>query len=272
MFGTVTGWDLIFTQLNIMLGKLFGIQLLRGSFFLASLVLVVVWVLHFSGCKWNPEEKAFAVYLCLLTGGLWLTLALMTVFSGVKYDFSSDGRFSMPIALGWLVLGGVSVGKMPARSVTRSAVFYTFIVPIAFSAVFFAASGLSKHPYSTMPSSKTAWIESNEPSHAAFLSNLVRRRARKPDLLVATDARFMTELGVPGFFTFRAVLDDHHVYFSSVDLEVWAMIDPADEHVLLQKFSKAIRSERVSVPDGFPYVFYIFNFVPPSHVVAQSSG
>jgi hypothetical protein len=192
-------------------------------------------------------------------------LIVMTVLSGIKYDFGIEGRYYMPITLGWLVLGSISLGKMATRNVFRATAFYSLTVPIIFTSVFFAATGVSKCPFPTMPMSKAAWIKSNQVSHADFLSNLVKERSRKPDLLVAPSAEFMTELGVPCFFTFGATRDDHHVFFSSTDLEVWAMVDPADERVLLQKFGRATRNERVSVPDGFPYVFYIFNFASPAH-------
>ena len=81
----------------------------------------------------------------------------------------------------------------------------------------------------------------------------------------------MTELGVPCFFTYRATTDDHHVYYSRLDMEVWAMIYPADEKLLLSKFSKASKIERVSVPARFPYIFYIFKFVAEVNTKVHSS-
>jgi hypothetical protein len=119
-----------------------------------------------------------------------------------------------------------------------------------------------KEPYLRMPNTKIMWSESYDANHPGFLSHLVAERGKKPDLLVAPDARFMTELGVPCFFTFRATADDHHVYYSSVDLEVLAIVFPADQTILLQKFSKASRSEPINAPPGFPYVVYIFDFMP----------
>jgi hypothetical protein len=275
--GTTTGWDLIFIQLDILLGKLFGIQLFRGTIFFASSLLLIIWVMQFRRCRWDEKGKAFGIYLCLLTGALWVILAFMTVASGIGYDFSRENRLYVPIGMGWLMLCGVCADRMITKSVIRSAALCSLIIPIVFSAAYFAASGLFRKPYLSMPNSKTAWIpEGTTVSHAAFLSNLVAERGRKPDLLVATEGRFLTELGVPCFYTFRATKDDHHVYYSTVDLEVWAMVHPPDEDIMLSKFSKASKSERVSVPSGFPFVFYIFNFVadvsrhPQTHAKERS--
>jgi len=162
------------------------------------------------------------------------------------------------------VLCCLSLEKVDARALVRSPAFYSLIVPVAFSVVSFAATGLFTEPYTRMPQSKTAWTESKEASHAAFLSDLTAKRGRKPDLLVATSAEYMTELGVPCFFSYRATSDDGRLYYSRVEMEVWAMIYPADERVLLAKFRRASRSERVDVPAGFPFVVYIFKFTPGS--------
>jgi hypothetical protein len=263
-FGAAAGWELIFIQLNLALGRWFGIHLFRGTVFFASSLLLLIWIFHFSRSRWDTKEKSFGIYLFLSTVSLCVMLAVMTLFSGIKYDFSSDGRFSMPIAFGWLVLGSVSLGKLSKRSMVRSAALYFLVIPMVFSGVFFAATGLFKEPYLRMPNTRIMWNESYDASHPGFLSHLVAERGKKPDLLVAPDARFMTELGVPCFFTFIATADDHDVYYSSVDLEVLAIVFPADQTILLQKFSKASRSERIDTPPGFPYVVYILDFFVPN--------
>lgn len=121
-----------------------------------------------------------------------------------------------------------------------------------------------------MPTSKTAWIKTASPEHAEFLSNLEKRFNRRSQLLVAKSGEFMTELGVPCFFTFRSMKDDQHVYFSSKPLEVWAMVEPTEEQILHRKFRKATRSEKIEIPQDFPYIFYILNFAPADLPQLQS--
>ena len=111
-----------------------------------------------------------------------------------------------------------------------------------------------------MTTSGSGWSDGKETSHAAFLSNLIAERGRRPALFVAPAAEFMTEVRVPVFFTYRATRNDGRVYYSSVNMEVWAMVFPADESTLLSKFRQAATTERLSVPPGFPFVFYVFNF------------
>jgi len=256
-FGSATGWDLVFIQLNLALEKQFGVHLFRGAVFATSLLILIVWVWYLLRRRWEEKEKEFCVYLSLLTCALCGTLALTTIMSRIKYDFSSDGRFSMPIAYGWLVLAAVALGKSQDRSRLCSAAFASLLVPIVFSTCFFAATGTLKTPYLRLPKSKLMWSESSDPSHVAFFSQLATER---PDLVVATDGRFMVEFGVPAFYTFVATRDDAHVYYSSADLKVLAIVLPEEQPILLKKFRGASRIEQVASPQGFPFVVYELGF------------
>jgi hypothetical protein len=256
-FGSATGWDLVFIQLDLALEKQFGVHLFRGAVFATSLLLLIVWVCYLLRRRWEKKEKEFCVYLFLLTCALFGTLVLTTKMSPIKYDFSSDGRFSMPIAYGWLVFAAVALGKTQDRSRLRSAALASLLVPIVFSTCFFAATGILKTPYLRLPKSKLMWSESSDPSHVAFFSQLATER---PDLVVATDGRFMVEFGVPAFYAFVATSDDAHVYYSSVELKVLAIILPEEQPILVKKFRGASRIEQVASPQGFPFVVYQLGF------------
>jgi hypothetical protein len=266
-FGSATGWDLVFIQLNLALEKWFGIHLVRGTVFTVSLAVLIVWALYLLRRRWDEKERQFCVYLFLLTFALCGTLALTTIMSRIKYDFSSDGRFSMPISYGWLMLATLALGKIQDRSVLRSAAFYSLIIPVAFSACFFAGKGTLTTPYLRLPRSKLMWSETFDANHPAFFSHLA---ADRPDLIVPPDGRFMVEFGIPAFYVFVATRGDGHEYYSSVDLKVLALVLPEDEQMLLKKFRNASRTERVAPPPGFPYVIYRFDFNARKRGIPQS--
>ena len=70
----------------------------------------------------------------------------------------------------------------------------------------------------------------------------------------------MNELAVPGIYNGFLMPPGHH-YWSSAPLEVWALVVPSQEKVLLADFSGVDR-QRVVSPPGFPFVFYIFKLKP----------
>jgi hypothetical protein len=70
----------------------------------------------------------------------------------------------------------------------------------------------------------------------------------------------MLELGVPIYWRYHFLTN--RVFYSSKNLEVWAMIDRDDEKIFLAEFRRASTLEQV--PIGFPYKFYILTFVPES--------
>lgn len=254
-----SGWDDILMHLNLVLEKKFRLQLpLAPILFFSSLALLAVWCLHFKRFPWRAREKSFGVLLLLLTATLWMMLGLMTNLVGMRWDFTANGRLYIPITLLWLVSCAVSLGKMERKDLFRSTAFYTLAVPFVLTAAFYAKSGLIGRPYERMPNSGLAWTTSNDISHASFLSNLAVERGRKPSLLIA-EPRDMVELGVPYLYADTAV-QSNRSYWSSVNMEVWAMIEPAKEKALLASFRRASSTERTRVPAGLPFVFYIFRF------------
>jgi hypothetical protein len=256
--GSTTGWDLIFIQLK----ELWGIVIFKGVIAVVSACVAGIWAARLVATGWRGPERRFGVFLCLLTVALWATLAATVIMSGVVYDYSSGNRFYMPVGFAWIVMVALSVDRVRTKSALRYAALFSLVIPLAFSTVFFVCSGLFRRPYVPMPASGTAWTETRDPLHAAFLSDLAATRGRKPDLIVAETAQYMTELGVPCFFTFRVTRGVPRTYFSSMPMEVWAMVLPAEESVLLHNFRRAATQERIDVPPGFPFVFYAFRFVP----------
>ena len=214
----------------------------RGAVFATSLLMLIVWVCYLLRRRWEEKEKEFCVYLSLLTCALCGTLALTTIMSRIKYDFSSDGRFSMPIAYGWLVLAAVALGKSQDRSGLRSAAFASLLVPIVFSTCFFAATGSLKTPYLRLPKSKLVWSESSDPSHVAFFSQLAteRRPCR------GNGRQVYGRVWGTGFLYVCCDRDDAHVYYSSADLKVLAIVLPEEQPILLKKFAGLRESNRSS--------------------------
>lgn len=256
-FGSATGWDLVFIQLELALGKWFGRHLFRGTIFVVSFIVLVVWIWYLLGQQWREKEKRFVVYLVLLTLALCATLAMTTILSRVKYDVSSDGRFSMPISFGWVVLATLALGKRQERTAVRSLAFASLLIPTIFSACFLARTGTLATPNFRLPRSKLMWPETRDPAHVAFFSQLT---AIRPDLIVPPDGRFIVEFGVPAFYTYVAARDDDHVYWSSQDLKVLAIVVPEEQATLLRKFRGAVSVEPIAVPAGFPFVVYEFSF------------
>ncbi len=97
------------------------------------LIALVIWIPYWLRINWSEEEKQFAVYLCLLTAALLLMLALTSMLSPIKYDFSVDGRFSIPISFGWLSLATVTLGKSRGSILRSMALGFLLVIPSAFS-------------------------------------------------------------------------------------------------------------------------------------------
>ena len=70
----------------------------------------------------------------------------------------------------------------------------------------------------------------------------------------------MNELAVPSIYNGFLMPPGHH-YWSSAPLEVWALVVPSQEKVLLADFAGA-GVERVATPPRYPFVFYIFRLGP----------
>ena len=261
-FAYPLGWDQVFSHLAGVVGRQAGVHLPQGTVFVAALLLLAIWIRHgWRARPWPTGERRLLAYLLILTAGCWAMLTAMTLMSGLRWDFSSDGRFFMPLGLAWLALWTSVLSRSGRGDLLRSVTFYTLVVPVLFSGIYFAGYGLLARPFAVMPRSQTAWIQTADGEHAAFLSRLIAERGHRPDLLVAPEGRYMTEVGEPCLFTFRALVPGRDTFYSSRNLEVWAMVYPADVPRLLSNFKHAAAVEPVPVPAGFPYAMYIFRFL-----------
>ena len=70
----------------------------------------------------------------------------------------------------------------------------------------------------------------------------------------------MNELAVPRIDDDLSNPQGDH-YWSSANLEVWAVIEPTQEKKVLAEFSGA-SVERIIAPLGFPYTVYVFKLRP----------
>jgi hypothetical protein len=254
-FGATTGWSALLTQLNMALESHLGLALFRGTIFAISLMLMVVWGAAFFRTKWTARQFHFLQYMCLLTAVLWAFLYVMSVLRA-----GNASRFYIPIGFGWVVLGAVVLDKMPRNSLIGSLRFYSLAVPLLFTFFFYAATGVFGNRYAMMPNSKIWWqFEDYDQDHAAFLSRLKKERGNGPDLVITQEFKVMLELGVPMYWRLKYLND--RVFYSSKNLEVWAMIEPDDEKIFLSQFRRASTIEAVAVPPRFPFKFYILKFV-----------
>jgi hypothetical protein len=242
-FGAVTGWSHLIIELNIALQSYLGASFFRGTIVAVLLVFIVTWVVALLQTKWSQREFHFLQYMCLLTAILWVFLYVMAVTSGIKYNFASDSRFYFPIGFGWLVLGAVLLDKLPRNSLITSPRLYSLAIPLLFSFFFYAATGV--------------YYLDLDQHHADFPATLMKERGRGPDLVITTEYYLMLELGVPVLWQYK----DFGVFYSSKNLEVWAMIEPVDETVFLAKFQRASTITPVTGPPGFPFKCYILSFV-----------
>jgi hypothetical protein len=248
-FGAPTGWSALLTQLNIALESYSRLSLFRGAIFAISLMLMMIWAPAFLRTKWTVRQLHFLQYMCLLTTLLWALLYMV--------GLTSEGRLYIPIGFGWIVLGAVVLDKMPWNLLIRSLRFYSIGVPVLFSFFFYAATGLFGDRYATMPNSKLRWWDYDQ-DHAAFPSRLMKERGRGPDLIVTPQYNVMVELRAPIYWRYQS--QRGRTFYSSKNLEVWAMIDQNYEKIFLSEFRKASAIESVAVPSGFPFKFYILTF------------
>jgi hypothetical protein len=257
-FGAVTGWSHLLTELNTALELYLGVSLFRGTIVAVSLVFIVIWVVASLQTKWSPRQIHFLQYMCLLTAILWAFLYLLSVSSGRSDNLALQSRYYFPIGFGWIVLGAVLLDKLPRNSLIMSPRFYSLAIPLLFSFFFFAATGVFGHRWATMPNSRIWWdFEDFDQRHAAFPATLMKERGKGPDLVITSKYYLMLELGVPMLWQYK----DFGVFYSSKNLEVWAMIEPVDETVFLAKFQRASTITPVTGPPGFPFKCYILSFV-----------
>jgi len=180
--------------------------------------------------------------------------------SATTDNFAGDSRFYLPIAFAWMVLGAVSLDKLPCHELIRSPRFYSLVVPLLFNFVFYAGFGLFGRPYATMPNSGIYWLRHDfDQNHAAFLSRLIQKRGKKPDLIITGEDNVLLEVGVPFYWNYRN--PGGPAYVSSRNLEIWAMLDPNEEQIFLSRFRNASSINAVTVPPGFPFKFYILYYV-----------
>jgi hypothetical protein len=229
-FGAATGWNALLTQLNVALESHLGLTLFRGTISVVSLVLMVIWAQGFIRTKWTAPQFYFLQYMCLLTMVLWVFLYATTALMANEYNLASVSRYYFPIGFGWVVLGAVALDKMPWNSLVRSLRFYSLAVPLLFTFFFYTAVGVFGHRYATMPNSGVYWqFEDYDQDHAAFLSRLMKERGKGPDLVITQQYNVMLEVGVPIYWRYKY----GRVFYSSENLEVWAMIEPDDEKTFL---------------------------------------
>jgi hypothetical protein len=165
----------------------------------------------------------------------------------------------MPITLMWLLWCAVSLNAMRVRDMLRAPAFYALALPLALTAIVAIRAAALQPPYPAMPRSGIAWDVSRDADHAAFLSRFASARGRKPDLLIAMSST-MNELEVPSLYNGFLMPPGRH-YWSSTALEVWALVVPSQEKVLLADFSGA-GAQRIATPPGYPFIFYIFELGP----------
>jgi hypothetical protein len=269
------GLDLLMTQLDIRLLSKFGLKLLPGTLFVTATVVLVLWVILVRRSILDEIQTRLLAFLLILTITLWIFLVFMNINGRFGHDYVSDPRLYMPVGLGWLALCGVILFSATQKDAIWGIALASILIPASFSFLFFFLRGVTGEAFAAMPRSQTAWIEYDphedakprklarqDAEHASFLANLVKYRGKGPDLLVAPEGRFLTELAVPCFYTFRAIRDDGHFYYSSRKLEVWAMVPKDKEGILVKKFRRASSRERIDVLDKFPYVVYIFYYEP----------
>ena len=227
------GLDLLMTQLDIHFLSKFGVKLLPGTLFVTTTVLLVLWVILVRRSILDEIQTRLLAFLLILTITLWMFLVFMNINGRFGHDYVSDPRLYMPVGLGWLALCGVFLFNATQKDSVWGIAFASILIPASFSFLFFFLRGVTGEAFAAMPRSQTAWIEYDpqedakprklarqDAEHASFLANLVRHRGEGPDLLVAPEGRFLTELAVPCFYTFRAMRDDGHFYYSGRKLEV----------------------------------------------------
>lgn len=248
------GWDIVLRGAGPYLARLVHGPLPQGLLTVISLALLAVWAIHFRRARLRGRQKSFALFCVTMTGGLWAMLWMTTYIANSQTDFSAVERYYKPTAMLWLLACGLLLDKMGGRALLRSAAFYSLALPIAVIAMGYVWTGLET-PYPAMPGSATAWTQTRDPAHAAFLSKFAS--AHRPGLVISAEPWAMTELGVPGIYSQVAILSGIR-YWSSTNLEVWMLLKPS-ERKLLANIRGAVIA-RAPVPPGYPFDFYILRF------------
>ena len=252
------GWDIVLAKAGALVDAHFHTHFPVAIVMLVpSFLMLIIWLprLVLSGCG---RLISFIMLLGILTAGLWAMLAASTWLSGLQWDFSEESRFYKPIVLLWLLPCALFLDRLPWKEVRRSVAFYSLALPVALVAIGEVRLGLLRETWLRLPQSGTAWIWTYETSHARFLPDFAARRSRKPDLLIGSDPRMMVELGVPIAY-WRILQQRRAGYWTSKDLEIWAIIEADQVPALLEGVAGACSAERVAVPAGYPFAFYILN-------------
>ena len=256
------GWDTILTKADARLNPQFHMHFPVAMVMLVpSFVLLVIWLPRFR--RWERgRTRSFIILLGILTAGLWAMLAASTWLGGLQWDFSEESRFYKPIVLLWLLPCALSLDRLSSKDLRKSVAFYSVALPIALVAIGEVRLGFLREPWRALPHSGIAWIRTYDSSHARFLSEFASLRSHKPDLLIGPDPRTMVELGVP--IAYWWILQQRSAgYWTSKDLEIWAIVEPQQVPSLLAGVKGVCGAEHVAVPAGYPFVFYILKLQAP---------
>jgi len=226
-----------------------------------SLPALVIW--FGLGYAWFKRPRSetpnhFVRLMILMTVTTWGFLLFLTLILGYQCDWTTQPRYSFPVAFAWLCGGMVLIFSQRVPKVLRICLALAYCFPVSATLMAGAAKPFLHASPVPLPQSHLAGTPGEREAYQFLEDRLASDAQRRPQLIVANQPHPMNELLIPAvpwmYFETQEKLT------SSRPMVVWALLDPSSAEKLRQRLDEHGKVERVNTPAGFPWEFLIVSF------------
>lgn len=241
----LSGWSAILFHLHV--GSLPS-QLLSIP---AMIITCAAFGYTFYLFRGAPEGRRFAVLALTMSASLWVFLLAITVLLGNQCDWTTQPRYSFPVAFAWLCLAIALILDSRIGRLYRSLVAVFCAIPL--SAVLIA--GVIKpfqrmHPV-PLPKSHLAASPAEFAVYQAFQNKLVNAELARPDLIIAEGPYSMNEFQVSTVCW--CYLEGIQKLRSSKPMVVWALLNDQEMAAFRNRLDKTVMTEQLNLPPNSPW-------------------
>jgi hypothetical protein len=205
---------------------------LKGLFFIPALAIwLLILLVLLQRRKTLLGNKAVLLGVCM-TLSVWAFLTVITVLLGYQCDWTTQSRYSFPVAFGWLCAAITFSFNPRASTWIRGALAVAWGVPFAATVIAVTAKPVFHAAPSKLPRSHLE-ATAEELSACSFLQAQLSQSETKPALILADEPYLMNELGVPVVPWFY--LERHGKIYSSKPAVVWAILKRSSSDALKKR-------------------------------------
>jgi hypothetical protein len=197
-----------------------------------------------------------------MTAATWVFLLLLTLLLGYQCDWTTQARYSFPVAFAWFCGGIILIFSKLIPKGLRISLGVAYSIPVAATLVAGALKPFIHTSQVPLPRSHFAasalYNTTNELEAYRFLEERIANSAqRHPQLIIANNPNPMNELLIP--VVPWKYLEIHKKLMSSRPMIVWALLDSSSASALRSRLDEHFTMERVNTPENFPWEFLIIS-------------